>query len=96
MTGDDVARPVLVSDLLGRTVVDAAGRPLGRVVDLLAEPDPHGRPRLVAALVVRGPWGRLLGYEREQAGGPWIVEVLARAVLRRRQRRVAWPDLRLR
>jgi hypothetical protein len=36
-----------------------------------------------AALAVRGPVGRLLGYEREQACGPWIIETLARKILRR-------------
>jgi hypothetical protein len=77
------------SDLLGQTVFDHAGAPLGRVADLVVE----GQV-VVAAVVTRGPWGRLLGYERASARGPWLLETFARAVLRRDSRRVAWSDLR--
>jgi hypothetical protein len=51
--------------------------------------------RITAALVVRGRWGRLLGYERDQVTGPWILEALARRILRRDQTRVPFPDLTL-
>ena len=82
------------SDLLGRVAVDPDGRPLGRVVDLVAEEGADG-PRITAAVVVRGPWGRLLGYERAEAGGPWLLETAARLVLRREMTTVPWSALRL-
>ena len=86
--------PTRAGDLLGRRAVGPAGEPLGRVVDLVCEVDDQGRPRLVAALAVRGPWGRLLGYERAQLRGPWIIETLAGMILRRRTTRVPWESLR--
>jgi hypothetical protein len=49
----------------------------------------------VAAYVVKHRWGRLLGYERAEVRGPWIVEQLARLIWRRDATEVAWPDLRL-
>ncbi|MEV0718739.1 PRC-barrel domain-containing protein [Asanoa sp. NPDC050611] len=82
-----------VSDLLGVRVVDSAGRRVGRIVDLHADETDDG-PRITAAVVVRGPWGRLLGYERAQAGGPWLLETAARAILRRDMTTVPWSRLR--
>ncbi|MFG2052903.1 PRC-barrel domain-containing protein [Micromonospora sp. NPDC048930] len=82
-----------VSALLGRPVRDAAGRERGRIVDVEAEPDGAGGLRLTAVLVARGPWGRLLGYERDEVRGPWLLEVAARWILRRRLTRVPWTDL---
>ena len=76
------------SDLIGRHVVDADGRPLGRVADLVVEDT-----TVVAVIVTGGLWGRLLGYERESAHGPWLLETLARAVVRRDSRRIAWADV---
>jgi sporulation protein YlmC with PRC-barrel domain len=77
-------------DLLGRTVHDEDGEPIGRIADLQVEDGV-----VVAAVVTAGPWGRLLGYERESAHGPWILETLARKILRRDSRRIPWADLRL-
>lgn len=88
-------RTLRASDLLGRTATGPGGEPIGRVVDLVCEPDAGGGPVVTAALVVRGRWGRLLGYEREQVAGPWIVEWLARRVLRHSQTTVPWGELRL-
>lgn len=48
---------------------------------------------LTAAVVARGPWGRLLGYDRDQVRGPWLLETLARRILRRTMTRVAWTEL---
>ena len=93
-TIDLTAAPLRASDLLGRLAVDPSGRPLGRVVDLVAEDGADG-PRITAAVVVRGPWGRLLGYERSEAGGPWLLEAAARLVLRRTMTTVPWAALRL-
>jgi len=81
---------VRASAILGRRAYGPDGDDLGRVADLVVED-----LTVVAAIVTKGPWGRLLGYERESARGPWLLEVLARAVLRRESRRVAWEDLRL-
>ncbi|HEY7272714.1 MAG TPA: PRC-barrel domain-containing protein [Actinoplanes sp.] len=82
------------SDVLGRRAVDGSGQDLGRIVDIVCEIDDEGRPELVAVLAVLGPWGRLLGYEREQVGAPWIIEKLARWILRRRMTTVPWRSLR--
>jgi sporulation protein YlmC with PRC-barrel domain len=79
------------SDLIGRPVGDVDGTVLGRIADLIVEDD-----RVTAVIVTKGPWGRLLGYEREAAGGPWLLQAVARAVLRRNSRRIAWPDAHLR
>jgi hypothetical protein len=80
---------------LGRSVRDTDGKPLGRIVDLVVEPDGEGRPRLTAVVVTAGPWGRLLGYEREQVDGPWLLETLARAILRRDMTTVLWHRITL-
>jgi hypothetical protein len=82
------------SDVLGRRALDGSGRDVGRIVDVVCEIDEQGRPEVVAVLAVRGPWGRLLGYEREQVRGPWIIESLARRILRRRTTTVPWQSLR--
>lgn len=76
------------SDLIGRRVHLADGF-TGKVADL----EVHGT-EVVALIVVRRAWGRLLGYERATVRGPWILESFARAVLRRDSRRVAWSDAR--
>ena len=79
-----------VSELIGRTVGTADGFS-GRVADVEVA---AGGTAVTALIVVRGPWGRLLGYERDTVRGPWLLETLARAVLRRDSRRVAWSDVR--
>ena len=81
------------SDLLGMKVYDASGGYLGRIADLIT--NDGDRPSIVAAVVTRPPWGRLLGYERDSATGPKLLELFARAVLRRNSQRVEWADLRL-
>ncbi|KOV82448.1 hypothetical protein [Nocardia sp. NRRL S-836] len=83
---------MLASDLLGRTVHDRRGRPLGLVADLLAEPDAEGRPRVVRVLVTPRRRGRLLGYERPGLQRPWVIEKLSR-LLHRGTREVAWEDV---
>jgi hypothetical protein len=45
--------------------------------------------------VASGPWGRLLGYERDEEAGPGLLVALARRVLRRHLRRVPWPGVRV-
>jgi sporulation protein YlmC with PRC-barrel domain len=87
--------PVRASALLRQTVYDGAGNRLGRVADLETVRDGEGRERLVAVLVSDGPWGRLLGYEREEVEGPWLLEVTARRILRRHLRRIPWTEANL-
>jgi len=83
-----------VHELVGRVVYDAAGVRLGRVVDAVTEPDGQGRPR-VTGLVVAPHWpGRLLGYERRGARGPWLLDRVAKW-LYRGCREVPWPAVRL-
>jgi hypothetical protein len=87
-------RPMRASDVLGRRAIDGSGSDVGRIVDIACEIDGEGRPELVAVLAVRGPWGRLLGYEREQVHGPWIIEKIAGWILRRHMTTVPWRSLR--
>jgi sporulation protein YlmC with PRC-barrel domain len=83
------------SDILGRTVHDGAGNRLGRIADLVTEPGPDGTERVVAAIVVQDRWGRLLGYERAETSGPWLLERLAGFILRRNTTRIPWTNLPL-
>ncbi|MFI6132702.1 PRC-barrel domain-containing protein [Micromonospora sp. NPDC051141] len=87
--------PTPASSIIGRDATDLAGNHLGRIVDLVTQPDDTGRLIITAALVNRGPWGRLLGYERDEVRGPWIIEVFARRVFRRQVTEVPWPGLRI-
>jgi sporulation protein YlmC with PRC-barrel domain len=77
-------------DILGRQVRDRSGRPIGRIADLVTDDD----RRVVAAIVVRGHWGRLLGYERDETIGPRLLEYFARRVWRRNAVEIRWDDLR--
>jgi hypothetical protein len=84
---------IRASRILGRPVRDRAGHLLGNVADLITETTPDGRERVVSAYVVHRPWGRLLGYERDDVGGPWLVEKLAHWLLRRNATVVPFTDL---
>src|SRR5690349_4927854 len=88
MSPEPPDQPLRASTLLGQTAYDADGNRLGRVSDLETARDGDGRERLVAVVVTHGPWGRLLGYEREEVDGPWLLEVAARQILRRHTRRI--------
>jgi hypothetical protein len=79
--------------LIERDARDRAGQRLGRIADLVAEHDRDGRWRVTGVIVAKGPWGRLLGYEREQDTGPWLINAFARAVMHRKVRTIAWADL---
>jgi sporulation protein YlmC with PRC-barrel domain len=79
-----------VGELVGRTVAGLDGQPLGRIADLVV--DDHRR--ITAVLVVHGRWGRLLGYERAEMRGPWLLELFARRVWRRNAVEVPWERLR--
>ncbi|PPK65056.1 PRC-barrel domain containing protein [Actinokineospora auranticolor] len=81
------------SDLLGRTVHDHDGRPLGRAVDLLTTPGPDGTPVITAVLVAPRHRSRFLGYERPGIQRPWTVNRLAR-VIHRGVREIPWTEVR--
>jgi len=85
------SEPTRASDIIGRRAYGPDGADLGHVADLVVD----DANMVVAAVVTKGMWGRLLGYERESARGPWLLEHLARAVLRRESAEIAWEDLRL-
>jgi hypothetical protein len=69
---------------------------IGRIADLITEPTPGGtHQRDTAAIVVHHHWDRLLGYERHEMTRPWILEHLARLILRRNAQEVPWHRLRL-
>jgi sporulation protein YlmC with PRC-barrel domain len=87
--------PVRASVLMGQAVYDAAGKRLGRVTDLETARDGDGRERLVAVLVSDGPWGRLLGYERAEVQGPWLLVAAARRIMYRHIRRVPLAEAHL-
>ncbi|PWW53167.1 hypothetical protein [Actinokineospora spheciospongiae] len=80
------------SDLLGRTVLDRDGTPLGRAVDLLAAPGADGVPVITAVLVAPRHRGRLLGYERPGIHRPWVIERIA-LFLHRGLREVPWDEV---
>jgi sporulation protein YlmC with PRC-barrel domain len=89
------ARTGRASDILGHSVYDDTGKPIGRIADLVTEPAPDGTQRVTAAIVVEDHWGRLLGYERAEVTGPWILEHLARLILRRNSQQILWHKVRL-
>lgn len=95
MPADQPATTWRASALLGRTLRDREGRIIGRVADLETARDDAGRERVTGLIVTAGRWGRLLGYERRETEGPWLLEHLARFVLRRHTTRVPWGDARL-
>jgi hypothetical protein len=80
-------RTIRASHILGRRTHH------GHVADLITETAPDGTERLVSAYVVRRPWGRLLGYERDETTGPWLLEKLAGAILRRNATEIPIADL---
>jgi sporulation protein YlmC with PRC-barrel domain len=80
------------SDLLGRRVHTTDGRDLGRVADIETDTGPDGLPHVTALIVTAPPWGRLLGYERAEADGPWIIERIARWILRGNMHRIPWDE----
>jgi len=84
---------IRASRILGQPVHDSDGRPLGNVADLITETASDGSEHVISAYVVKRPWGRLLGYERDQTTGPRLLEILARRILRRNATVVPFTDL---
>jgi sporulation protein YlmC with PRC-barrel domain len=88
---------MLLSDLLGKKVVDASGRRVGVVTDvpLVREGpviDGFGPSYAVAGLRVSVRGGNFFGYEREDAGGPVLVRSFFRW-LHRGDRVVPWEEV---
>jgi hypothetical protein len=79
--------------LIGRTAYDRSGHPLGTIADLIVDGDLRTGLRVTHVVVARKPWGRLLGYERSQTAGPWLLQTFARLVMHRRVRTIAWDEL---
>lgn len=71
---------LLASDLIGRRVRDRQGRDLGIVVDLHATRTRDGTLAVTEVVAGHRRRLRLLGYERPEIRGPWIIAVLARAL----------------
>jgi sporulation protein YlmC with PRC-barrel domain len=95
MPPDEVDYPIRVSAVMRRQVRDGNGEILGRVADVETIAGPDGRERVTAVIVTAGRWGRLLGYECDEHTGPWLLESLARLILRRHTTRVPWRDVSL-
>jgi sporulation protein YlmC with PRC-barrel domain len=84
-------RTVRVDDLIRRPVWNRSGEYLGRIVDLVTDSD-AGAPTVVAVLVDKTWHGRLLGYERPYAHGPWPIERVAR-MFYRDTRTIPWNEV---
>ena len=75
------------SELLGRRVVDSGGRPVGYVTDLRCALNGPLRgvmcaPRVQSLVVSRRRVGSLLGYDRREQQGPWIIRLVVRRLHR--------------
>lgn len=90
---NDSVGSVRAGALIGRAAYDRAGNRLGTIADLIVDGDLDSGLRVTHAVIARRPWGRLLGYERHQAAGPWLIQKFAQIVMHRRVRVVDWADL---
>ena len=86
-----------LSDLLHRPVVDADGRPVGRVHDVLVRRGApllsgHVGPLKVEGLLIGASLGTRLGFERGGVTGPWPLSAISRR-LTRRSRFAPWPTV---
>lgn len=85
------------SDFIGCDVLDASGRKVGVVTDLRCVQDGPLRGdvasmRVDAAVISARHTGSLLGYDRSEEQGPWLVRVVVRR-LHRHMRVIPWRDL---
>ena len=64
--------------LAGMSVVDPDGSRRGRVLDARFEPDHDGRLVMCSLIVGRGRPGSILGYDRREEQGPWLVRAVVR------------------
>ncbi len=87
------------SDLIGRRVIDADGTDLGVVTDLRCVQDGPVRgsmaaPRLRELIVNRRRVGSLLGYDRRDQQGPWLIRIIVRR-LHRELVFIPWDDVQV-
>ena len=87
------------SELIGRHVMDRSGKQIGIVTDLRCVLDGPLRgalaqPRVSAVIVSRGHTASLLGYDRREQQGPWMVRVIVRW-MHRDLRVVPWDRVEL-
>lgn len=68
---------MLLSDLLGATVVDAEGRNLGPVRDVRARRSDDGRLRVHSIIVGGHRLAHTFGYIDQRSRGPWLLRRLA-------------------
>jgi len=85
------------SDLLGRPVLDRDGQRIGIITDLRCVQDGPLRgsmaaPRVHALIVSRRHTGSLLGYDRREQQGPWLLRTIIRR-LHKDMRIIAWDDV---
>lgn len=64
--------------LAGMSVVDPDGSRRGRVLDARFEPDDDGRLVMCSLIVGHGRPGSILGYDRREEQGPWLVKSAVR------------------
>lgn len=67
-----------LSRLTGMDVVDPDRKRRGRVLDARFEPDDEGRLVLCSLIVGHGRPGSILGYDRREEQGPWLVRTIVR------------------
>jgi len=75
---------MILSDLLGNTVLDARGTKVGRVVDARFRLDGRATPpraRLIGLVVSPRSASSYLGYERTQQSRPLIIDRFLRWLL---------------
>jgi hypothetical protein len=83
-----------LTHLLGAPVFDRH-RLMGHVIDLRLAADPHSaEPALAVKALIMDTHrtGSLLGYERREQQGPWLIRVILRAV-HRRAALIDWTDV---
>jgi sporulation protein YlmC with PRC-barrel domain len=68
--------------LTGMRVLGPEGARIGRVLDARFEPDSGGSLVLRSLIVGHGRPGSLLGYDRREAQGPWLVRTAVRRLHR--------------
>ena len=69
---------MLASELIGARVSDRHGRDLGFVIDMVASVAADGTIAVTSVVTGRRPGLRLLGYQRPEIRGPWVIATLAR------------------
>jgi hypothetical protein len=85
------------SDLIGQDVYDATHQHVGVITDLRCVQDGPLRgamqaPRVAALIISTRHTGSLLGYDRSNQQGPWIVRIIVQ-FLHRHAVLIPWDDI---